>query len=134
MAEYGWDDVKIEVDNSGGTPVDLSDYIETLGGFKVTPIIEEHTPAGSSWVGRVFTGIKNGEPVPCTGWYDDTADTGPVAVLNSPGSERTLTVTWGSTNTRSAEVLLGSFNIVAKSEAMTRFEIELLPNGEVSDT
>lgn len=135
MAKYGSDDAKIEVDNSGGSLVDLSDYITEINEVNVEALLQESTPVGVAWVEQLWTGIKQMQPVTLSGFYDDTASTGPDAVLgpSALGSTRTFQVTYGGTKTTSVECIVTSYvrNIVSKE--LTRFSATLTPTGTVTE-
>lgn len=133
MAKYGSKDLKIEVDNSSGSPVDLSNYIDTINEFNVEVAIVEGTAFGDGWVEQISTGLKKGNPVTIEGFYDDTATTGPDVILNSLGDTRTLKITWGSTKTTSVEAIITSYSRKPVRGELTRFSCTLTPTGTVTE-
>lgn len=133
MAVYGFHNLKIEVDNSGGSPVDLSQYITSIGTIDKEAVSEESHTAGDSWVEHLFVGLSRMADVTLGGFYDDTASTGPDAVLNAIGATRTLTVTYGSTKTTSVEALIANYRRSPARGELTKFEAVLRPTGAVTE-
>lgn len=133
MAKYGSDDVVIEVDNSGGTLVDLSQYIDTINEINISAMLQESHAFGDSWVENLYTGVKMIAPVTIEGFYDDTTTTGPNAVLNSLGDTRTFKITYGSTKTTSVEAVITSYVRRPVRGELTRFTCTLTPTGAVTE-
>lgn len=80
-----------DTDGAGGTLRALTSYLTRLGDFTVTKGVIDITPFGSSsavLVGGIF---KKYEPFTIAGLYDDTATSGPDAVLNIGRSTNTHT-------------------------------------------
>lgn len=133
MAKYGSNSLVIEVDNSAGTLVNLSNYIDTINDVNVEALLQESTAFGDSWVENLFTGIKKMDPVTIEGFYDDTATTGPDAILNSLGDTRTLKITWGGSKTTTVETIITKYPRKAVRGELTRFSCELTPTGAVTE-
>lgn len=133
MAKYGSDDLTVEIDDSGSTARDLSDYIDTLDGFNVEALIQESHAFGDSWVEQLYSGVKAGRPFTVGGFYDDTASTGPDAVLNAVGDQRTVTLTWGGSKTSSFEAVIQNYRRIPARGESTRFEATLVPTGTVTE-
>lgn len=133
MAKYGSDDLKIEVDNSGASLVDLSNYIDTVNEFNVEALLQESHAFGDAWVEQLYTGVKRANPVTLEGFYDDTASTGPDVVLNAIGDTRTLKFTWGSTKTSSVEAVITSYVRKPARGELHRFACTLTPTGTVTE-
>lgn len=133
MAKYGSDDVVIEVDNSGGSLVDLSQYIDTINEINISAMIQESHAFGDSWVEQLYTGVKMTAPITIEGFYDDTVTTGPNAILNSLGDTRTFKITYGSTKTTSVETVITSYVRRPVRGELTRFTCTLTPTGAVTE-
>lgn len=134
MARYGSKDLKIEVDNSGGTPVDISAYVTTVGGFTVEAILEDSTVFSAIWATQAATGNKQVPDVTLTGFYDDTASTGPNALFaGAEGDTRTLKFTWGGTKTSSVEAIIKSYARNPQVKTLTKFTVVLTPTGAVTE-
>ena len=133
MANYGSDDVAISVDNSGGTPVDLTAYITTFNGVNIRSLTEDTTPFGVAWAQHKFTGMNEGDNFTIGGVYDDTSSSGPDAVLNARGATRTVTITWGGSKTTSGEANIIRYTRTTVRKELVKYECELQWTGTVTE-
>lgn len=134
MAKYGWDDLVVKVDDTeGGSLTDMSSYITEINEISVNAINEEATTVGSTWVAHLFSGMKSTDEITLTGFYDDTASTGPDVVFNAIGETRTLEVTYGSTKKTTVETIIQTYKRMPAKEENTKFEVTLLPTGSVTE-
>lgn len=133
MAKYGSDDLKVEFDNSGGTLVDMSAHVIEINGFSKQAVLEESTPFGADWEASLFSGVKLVDDVELTGFYDDTAATGPDAIFNSLGDTRTLKLTWGSTKSSSVEAIIAQYDRNPAVKESTKYTVTLKPTGAVTE-
>ncbi len=131
MSKYGSDDLKIEFDNSGGTLVNVTAHVTEINGFSVQAVLEESTPFGEAWEASLFSGVKLVDDVELTGFYDDTASTGPDALFNSLGDTRTLKITWGGTKTSSVEAIIAQYDRNPAVKESTKYTVTLKPTGAV---
>jgi len=136
MAKYGFTAGKVEFDNSGGTLVDLSQYVTGDVQIEIEAPLEDITPVGATAESWVPIGLKRGGTVTLSGVYDDTATTGPDAILNAVGNTttRTLKITWGGTKTTSIETIIQKYTRKASKGKMTAFEAVLQTTGAVTET
>lgn len=137
MAKYGSKDLVIKVDNSAGTLVDLTQYIDTINEVNVGARLQDATTFGDQWVEQIFTGLREAQPVTIEGFYDDTATSGPDAVLYGGGAAlgqvRTLEITWGGTKTTTVETVITNYVRRATRGELTRFTCTLTPTGAVTE-
>lgn len=135
MANYGFNNLVVQVDNSAGSLVDISQYVTEISDFEVKAIIEESQTAGDAAVERLFTNIVDHSPVTLKGFYDDSASGGPDALFgnNQRGNTRTLKVTWGSTKTSSIEALIESYKRRALQKQLHKYEVVLNPSGALTE-
>ena len=104
MAEFDSSDIKIEIDNTGGTLVDLTTYVLDAPGIMVKRATDDDwTPLGAVLQRKGIVAIDIVDDFEWTFKLDDVATTGPWAVLNARGSTRTVKVTYGGSITRSIE-------------------------------
>jgi hypothetical protein len=131
MAKYGSDDVTVNVDNSGGTPVALTNYIDTISGIDVEAITQETHAFGDAWVENSYVGVKKGNAITMEGFYDDTASTGPDVVFGAAalGDTRTVTVLYGASKSTSFECVVQKYVRTPTRGELTRFSVTLLPTG-----
>jgi hypothetical protein len=133
MAKYGPNDISIDVDNTGGTPVTMDAYIDDWAGADVEAILEESHTFNDAWVEQLYSGIQRMSPITMSGFYDDTATTGPDAIFNALGETRTVTITWGGSKTTATEAIISAYNRTPGRNASTRFTVTLTPTGTVTE-
>jgi hypothetical protein len=141
MAKSTPSQIEIWYDNAGGTLVDISQYVQSLGGVDIENIVEETHTFGDSWEESTPIGIGKLGAIEVAGLYDDTANTGPNALFASqlptdPNSNtRTLKIVWGPTNATysSFETILVKFNRQPDRSALTKFSATLQPTGAVTE-
>lgn len=132
MAKYGSPDLTIEVDNASDTLVDLSAYIDDDIKLDIEAMLEEFIAYGASWPTQLSVGVTKASEITLGGYYDDTATTGPNIILNSPGSTRSVKITWGGSNETTFEAVIKNFNRKSSKGTMHRFECVLVPTGTVT--
>lgn len=135
MAKYGSNNVTVNFDNSGGTPVDMSNYVDTINEVNVSAKLQESHAMGDSWVEQLFTGVKSMAPITLEGFYDDAASTGPDVVFNAPGNTttRTLQIVYGAAKSTSVETIITNYVRRVVRGDLTRFAVTLTPTGTVTE-
>ena len=108
MARRGPKDVKVEVDNSSGTLVDLSANIRSIGGIKRTStMVDDAQGFGEAWMKTIATGVQKGEDIAIEAWYDDASDETHEVLSQAPdgpdATTKTLTITLGGGKSSSWE-------------------------------
>lgn len=133
MAKYGSNSVTVEVDNSSGTLVDLTEYINSINGMDIEAITEDTTVFGDTWQENTYVGVKKANSIQIKGFYDDTATTGPDAVLNALGDTRTFQLTYGNSKSSSVEAIITKYVRIPTVSKLTEFECDLTPTGAVTE-
>jgi|SRR3990172_7426937 len=131
----------VEYDNSGGTLVDISQYVLTINDVDVENVLEETHSFGDSWEESLPVGIGRMGVVELGGLYDDTASTGPNALFfnrvpenpATAGIPRTLKITWRSGKATVVETHLISYRRSADRNGLTKYTARLQPTGAVTD-
>lgn len=129
----------IEYDNSGGTPVDISQHVQTINDIDVESLTEEKHTFGDSWEEHLPIGLGRMAAVELGGLYDDTASTGPDALFirtspETPASNtRTLKITWRSGKTTSVETFVASYKRTADRGGLTKYSVRLQTTGAVTE-
>ena len=106
---------------------------------RVSAVLEDETHAlGDSWFESLATGLRRMQDVELSGFYDNTATTGPDAifnaVFNSPAdTTRTLKFTWGGTKTTEVETLIMFYERRAAVATLHRYTVGLRPTGAVTE-
>jgi hypothetical protein len=138
MANAGSPDFIFMFDNVGGTPVNMSQYLLSVGGVSVEAMTEESHAFGDSWQETLATGIRKMNPLDVEGLYDDVATVGPNAIFNDVAdgpadTTRTMTITWRTGKTTSVETLIAKHERIASRGALTRYRTTLQPTGAVTE-
>lgn len=138
MAEFGFPDLKIELDDAaGGSLKDISDFVTEISGWSKESIVEEITAAGDAVDRWAAVGIvKKGEIV-LTGPYVDTVD-GLVDITkvgSDLGQLRTLAMTFdGATaaDVETVEVIIQKVDRNPSRDSLHNFSVTLRPTGAVT--
>ncbi len=136
MGKHGSPDFKFEVAQSGGAMADMSQYIDEINEINVEALLQEGHAFGDSWVKQLFTGVKQGQAVTVSGFYDDTVTVGPDAIFNALGDERKCRATYdGETGNKYTEFMAVITNYVRTPTRgeKTRYSCTLTPTGEMSE-
>jgi len=138
MAKYGSNSFIVSIDNSGGTPVTMTNYIRTIGDVDIKAMMQESTAFGDAWMEKLSTGMLEAGSITLGGYYDDTSSTGPDAIFNDVAtgptdSTRTLLLTWGGSKTTSGEVWISAYKRTATVGELTAFEVTLEYTGTVTE-
>ena len=137
MAKYGPSSVTIQVDDSGGTPRDLSANILTINGFKVNSILEDSNGFGVSWRESLAVGIRFVDDIVLGGFYDDATNdvhavlSGVAATVGQ--ATRTFQLTYGGGLSSSVECNIMDYARNPAREGLTRFEATLKATGAVTE-
>lgn len=138
MAKYGSDQLKVEIDGSdGGSLTDISQYVLGINGVTIEKLTEESHTFGDAWFEALQTGLKRMEDVDLDLFYDDTASTGPDAILNiasvTHAATRTLKITYGGTKTTTVETWITKYQRLPKRGELTKAKATLKPTGSVTE-
>lgn len=133
MSTYNFGNLKIEVDNSGGSLVDISQYVTEINDVNTKALVEEGQTAGDTWMETLDTGLRQMEPVVLKGFYDDSASGGPNVLFSSIGNTRTLKVTWGGSKTTQVEAVIEQYKRRALQKQLHKYETTLIPTGTVAE-
>lgn len=116
----------LEVDDSGGTPRNLSPYVEEIAPLGQQVSFLDVTGLNDA-AQRVISGVEPGQELVLRGAFDDTAATGPDAVLSGIVG-KTGTVSYGPAGNSSGqrkitgEFLCLSYRVISKLGDQMRFE------------
>lgn len=129
MAKYGSASVTVTMDDSSGTPRTITSYVNTMGGLKIETITQEINPFGGSAEKPNSVGVYKSITIPVTGFFDDTATTGPHVVFGTisstvAASSRTLAVVTGG-GTYTVECIVTGYEVMPKTGALTEYAATL---------
>jgi hypothetical protein len=138
MANYGQSSVIVAYDNSGGTPVTMTPYVQTINGVSVESLMEQSDSFGDSWQEFLPVGVRKNGDITLEGLYDDTATTGPDAIFNAPAatvatSQRTLTITFGGSKTYSVETYIAKYDRFPVRGKLHRYSVLLKTTGAATE-
>jgi hypothetical protein len=138
MANYGQSSVVVAFDNSGGTPVTMTAYVQTINGVSVESLMEQSDSFGDSWQEFLPVGVRKNGDITLDGLYDDTATTGPDAIFNAPAATvatttRTLTITFGGTKTYAVECYIKKYDRMVVRGKLHRYSVVLQPTGAATE-
>lgn len=132
MARYGMPELKVEVDNSGGTPVDMSTYVRTVNGVDIQKVVNEITSAGDTAERWDSINLTSAPEIVLAGPYDDTATTGPDAIFNSVGDTRTVKFTFGGSKTFEVEGIIRRYGVRMGGTDHDTYEVAFQPTGAIT--
>jgi hypothetical protein len=121
----------------GGSLTAITNHVITIGGLEIESIQQLTHALGDSWEESTPTGIRRVPPIEITGFFDDTATTGPHTVMrvtdddvDPNGSTRTFTaVVSNTTKTFSGETRLTKYKVLGKNGNLTEFAATIQPTG-----
>ena len=136
MAKSTPADIVVWYDNAGGTPIDISQYCQSIGGVDIENLVEETHSFGDNWEESTPVGIGKLGTIEISGLYDDAA-AGPNALFgaqmptNPNTATRTLTLEWGNNVNTVFETILVKYSRTPDRSALTKFSASLQPTGAV---
>lgn len=137
-------EIRIDVDDSGGTPRDMSQFIMTLGDVTIEQLLEEKHSFGDSWEESLPIGVGKVGDIEIGGLYDDTAAASggpdPILRITTPDTPatgtRTFKVTWkttGGTKSTAVECYRVKYSASADRNGLTKFKATLRPTGATTE-
>jgi len=137
VAKYGPSSVSLVLDDSGGTARDLSQYLISLGGVKVTAGMVDSTGFGDSWAESLSTGMRSMDDLTIEAWYDDTANTTDAVlgdVANGPADQqKTLVLTYGGSKTTTVEGWIVDYERVLDKDSLHIVRANFRPSGAATE-
>lgn len=138
MAKFGSPSVTVNIDDSGGTARDVTQYIREMNGIEIEAVTDPTHAFGDSWEEHTGTGLSKISDLQLKGWYDDTATSGPHVVFRtldtSPSAAtRTVAIAFGGTNgTATYEARCMKYKVTGKVGNLTEFEATMRATGSLA--
>ncbi len=134
MTNYGQPQFKFSVSSASGTTVlqNISNYVTALNGINIEAITEQSDAFGDSWVEFLWTGVRKLGEVVIDGFYDDTAASGPHALLGDAaaiGAYRTIEADFGASDIINIPVVVSKYERMPSRGALTKYRCTFLPTG-----
>lgn len=132
--KHGSSEITISYDDApGGSPRTITSFVLTMGGIKLTSNMQTSTAFGDTIEKMLPTGVSKIDQITLTGFWDDTATTGPHTVFIAPDdgpqdSTRTLAIVFGNSKTWTSEGYLVSYEVLGKNGNLTEFAAVLQQN------
>jgi len=144
MAKYSSPNLTFEmaISDGGAMTTGFSQYITKFGEINITRPLIESTPFGAAIAQYLVSIFKKYEPFTIEGFYDDTASTGPNAVLNigqyTNSTTRQFSLTIGGSKTITANGTTGGLWIVSYKRTFNvgeyhGYSCELQASGTISE-
>lgn len=125
------------IDDSGGTSRDLSAYCESAS-IDLSGDVEETTTFGATGDSRTYIRGLNGGSFSASGFYDNTATTGPDVVLEGlydNTSTSTFAISFdGGTTTYGGEAFCTSYNVSASVGGVNSWSADFTVTGQTTRT
>ncbi len=111
----------------GGSLVNVTGHILSIGAIEIEQITEENSPFGQAYESHTPVGKQRFADVEIMGNYDTTASTGPHVVFGTPdsdpnGSTRTLTITPGDSKSMTVETRLVKYTLQMTDSKLTTYK------------
>lgn len=136
--KHGSSEVTFTLDDApGGTGRAIQGHITEAFGVKIESAQEASQAFGDAWEESTPSGSRKGAPIPVGGFFDDTATTGPHAVLSSPdydpqAAARNLVIVFGNAKTVTTTVRLTDYEVTATVGKLHKFKATLQPTGAIT--
>lgn len=135
--KHGSSEITISIDDApGGSLQAMTQHILTIGGAKIENVTQPSHAFGDSWEEMLATGFARVPQITVTGYFDDTATTGPHTVFQvktadrSPqASTRTVALGFGNSTSFGGEAIMASYEVLGKNGALTEFAAVIQPVG-----
>jgi hypothetical protein len=137
--KHGSPEITFSIDASpGGSLTNMTNYLLTIGGAKIENVTQASHAFGDSWAEMLATGFARVPAIQVTGFFDDTATTGPHTVFQVTSADRsptaatrTVAMVFSSTtgSTFGGESIMASYEVLGKNGALTEFAAVIQPVG-----
>lgn len=114
----------------------MTDYLLTIGGAEIENILEPSHAFGDSWGEMLATGFAQVPEITVTGYFDDTASTGPHTVFQVKSADRspqantrTVAIGFGNSTSFGGEAIMKSYRVTGNNGKLTTFEAVIQPTG-----
>ncbi len=126
--------VMVASSSAGSATIDMSQYIIAINGFKVNAMNQESHTMGDAWVEKLYTGVRSGDDITLSGFYDD-ATSGPHAYFGHTsdiGAERKMSIRFATADSVIFNYLELSYSRKPVRNELTGFEVTISPTGTIT--
>ena len=126
--------ITITLDDSAGTARAITNHVLSMSAAELEALLQASTAYGDSFEEHLPTGMQRISPFDLTGFFDDTATTGPHVVMGTPDATpstatRTLTLVFGNAKTFAGECFVTKYSVLGKVGALSEFACHIQPTG-----
>jgi hypothetical protein len=128
MALHGPSEVVISMDDEpGGTPVDITEFVTSIGAISIESITEQTNPFGVDSEEHTPVGLAKSADIPIGGYFDDAVDSAHSifqikAADRSPASAgRLLTILVATGRTFTVTVHIVKYDVLPERQGLTKF-------------
>lgn len=139
MARFGFPNLKVELDNSGGALQDISNTVTEINGWSVEAMLQEITAAGDDDDRWAYVGIKKKSEVVLTGPYDDTANKLVAVTKGAEGATRTLKLSFdenlsghAAADVINVEAIIMRVERNPSRDQLHNYSVTLRPTGDIT--
>ena len=136
-------EITVFLDNSSGTPKDLTSYVLTIGDFTIEQLLEEMRPFGATWETTLPIGVGKVAPLDIGGLYNDVAN-GPDALFRittpdtpaTANGARTLKLqykTTGGTKSSAVECYRQNYKTSPDRNGLSKYTATVAPTGQPTE-
>lgn len=128
---------EIDVADSGALSSGFTAYLTRIGDIEVSKGTVSSTPLGADTATYMLGVFKDYPAFTIEGWYDDTADTGPDAILNigrvTHAVTRSFSITFASGKTVTGECWITNYKRTEAVGEYCGFSATLQPTGTITE-
>jgi cobalamin biosynthesis Co2+ chelatase CbiK len=127
------------MDDSGGTGRAITQHVRSINGIEVEDLVAQSNSFGDSYEEWTPVGVAKMSQITISGYYDDTATTGPDVVFNQTSrptpatSSRTLVVLFGASKSVTTECHIVKYTRTPVTDSLTGYEAVLQPTGTITE-
>lgn len=126
--------VMVSSASGGSATIDMTQYITAINGFKVNAMNQETHTMGDAWVEKMYTGVRSGDDITISGFYDD-ATSGPHAYFGHTtdiGAERKMSIRFATADSVVFQYLQLSYSRKPVRNELTAYEMVCSPTGAIT--
>lgn len=132
--KHGSSEITITLDDASGVPRVITNHILNMSAAELEALMQKSTAFGDGFEESLPTGVQRISPFDLSGYFDDTATTGPHAVMSAPdatpsAATRTLTLVFGNSKTFAGECFVQKYAVLGKNGNLTEFACHVQPTG-----
>jgi hypothetical protein len=106
-------------------------WVESIGGLKISAVMEDRTPMGSAWPAPIDTGYRNHDDITIEYLYDAGTSPTPNADITLAQSA-TLLITLATNQSITGTFLVGDIALEVATDKINRLTVTYKPSGTIT--